>query len=179
MRGSGHITLLACGVLLAAGCRQEEITHVRVPRQVSSPAPGATARVLRWSVPAGWTELPGSGSRAATLRPPGEGPVEVSILVLPGAAGGELANVNRWREQLGLAPLDAAALAKARAVVSSPAGPVSVFDLAAPGTEARRIVGALLPAGDRTWFLKLAGPSEAVAGVHADFLRLLEEVRLE
>ena len=83
-----------------------------MPARASCPPPPRPTGqgALKWALPKGWTETPGSGMRYATLTPPGAGKVEMSVVVLPGAAGGELANVNRWRGQIGLPPLDEAAL---------------------------------------------------------------------
>jgi hypothetical protein len=59
-----------------------------------------------WTLPAGWNEQPGSGMRAATISiPAADGPLELSVLSLPwtgSAEAGVLANVNRWRRQMGL-----------------------------------------------------------------------------
>jgi len=60
----------------------------------------------RWALPPGWTEEKGSGDRRATLRLGGAPPrLELSVVKLPGLAGGVLANVNRWRGQMGYPPL--------------------------------------------------------------------------
>jgi len=46
--------------------------------------------------------------RFATFLAPGSsGLVEVAVTRLAGRGGGELANVNRWRDQMGLAPISA------------------------------------------------------------------------
>jgi hypothetical protein len=63
---------------------------------------------VRWTLPAGWKEDKGRGDRVATLT---SGDLELSVTKLGGAAGGPLANVNRWRGQLGLSPLAEAELA--------------------------------------------------------------------
>src|SRR5208282_2908095 len=72
------------------------------------------AEGLSWTLPKGWTQTLSGGIRYATLKPAGGGNLDASVVVLPGQAGGELANVNRWRGQLGLSPLDAAALPSVR-----------------------------------------------------------------
>ncbi len=62
-----------------------------------------------WEVPEGWGEQPGSGMRAATLFVPAEGKaLDLSVIALPttGAPGELLSNVNRWRGQLDLPPVD-------------------------------------------------------------------------
>lgn len=69
-----------------------------------------------WQVPAGWREEPGGPMREATLVIPSEPkPLELTIVKLP--RGGEdeadyvLKNVNRWRGQLQLPPIDKTQLA--------------------------------------------------------------------
>lgn len=58
---------------------------------------------ISWKVPKGWTQLPRTGLRFATLRIETAGePVELAV----SSAGGDLkTNVDRWRDQLGLEPL--------------------------------------------------------------------------
>ncbi|HEX3726308.1 MAG TPA: hypothetical protein VHV08_08695 [Pirellulales bacterium] len=70
----------------------------------------------QWKLPAGWQERPGSDIRYATLVLPGVGeqptakPLEVSVTRLPKGSGDDegyvLVNVNRWRSQLMLPPID-------------------------------------------------------------------------
>jgi hypothetical protein len=88
--------------------------------------------VVAWDVPEGWKEGPERMMREATLvLPEGEPPVEVAISKLT-VQGEEteylLANINRWRGQLGLEPvkeLDEAAGVK---VVELDGGKAWVFD---------------------------------------------------
>src|SRR4051812_36103019 len=106
-------SILVLGIVLG-GCRRDEITHQQVPKSQPSAAPAqmvpadiapppapAAEGALAWKLPKGWTDEAGSGMRYATIKP-ADGKVEVSVVVLPGPAGGELANVHRWRGQIGL-----------------------------------------------------------------------------
>jgi hypothetical protein len=143
------------------------------------PAMPAANNALKWTLPQGWTSTAGSGMRYATLTPPGGGKAEVSVVVLPGPAGGEMANVNRWRGQIGLPPLDEAGLAAARKVVKSKAGEVAVYDFSADGTpKARMITGLLASADGNTWFFKLMGEAEPVGKAKAGFMRFLETLHV-
>jgi hypothetical protein len=56
---------------------------------------------IRWTAPAGWQEESGGRYRFGKDDPR----LEMTVVRLAGAAGGTLANVNRWREQLGLDPV--------------------------------------------------------------------------
>lgn len=62
-----------------------------------------------WTLPEGWSQRPASGMRYATLTIDSDPPLEVSITTLGREGGGEaaylLANINRWRGQIGLADL--------------------------------------------------------------------------
>lgn len=144
------------------------------------PPPPRPANGLKWTLPKGWTEGSGGGMRFATLKPAVAGKVEVSVVVLPGPAGGELNNVNRWRGQIGLPPIDEAALDAARKTVKSKLGPVSVFDFTSDGQAKSRMVTGLITSADgNTWFLKLTGDADPVGKAKADFMKLLETLRLD
>lgn len=194
--------LISCGLaaapllLLALGCGSQEVTRARVPKAAGAPAPAPTmgmsmgtgdvpmpptptgAEALAWTLPKGWTETRPGGMRVATLVPPVSG-VDISVTALPGPAGGELANVNRWRGQIGLEPVDDAGLARLRTAVKAPAGALSVYDFTSDGATATRMVVALFTAKTgSTWFIKMTGEAKAVGQVRPDFLRLLETLRL-
>jgi hypothetical protein len=198
---------LAVGLsLLAAGCARDEVSHFHVAKgREAAPAPGpggppasapaegaappgmtgdvaappAPDQGLRWTLPKGWTAERSGGMRYATLKPGVPGRLDGSVVVLPGPAGGELPNVNRWRGQIGLPPIDDAALASSRRAVTSRAGTLSVYDFTSDGQKKSRLIAALLEAGGSTWFVKLTGDADAVAASRADFLKLLESLRLE
>jgi len=140
--------------------------------------PQGTAR-LAWKLPERWTqETGGGGMRYATLRAPVSGQVDVSVTVLPGDAGGELANVNRWRNQIGLPPVDDAELAKAREAVATGAGPFSLYDFAS-AAQGKRLVAGLGLVDGNSWFVKMTGEAAAVGQARPDFLRIVESLRRE
>ncbi len=149
-----------------------------MPSGLPAPEPPPPGAGVAWALPKGWTQERGSGMRFATIRT-AEG-LEISVVTLGGAAGGELANVNRWRGQLGLSPADEASLAKERLVVTSPAGAVGVFDLVGGGAPASRMLAGILAVPDaNTWFFKLTGDAKALEGAKAGFVHFLETLRLE
>ena len=146
-----------------------------------APPPKPTGKgALKWTLPKGWTEGGGEGMRYATLKPPVAGKVEATVVVLPGVAGGELSNVNRWRGQIGLGPLDEKALAAARKTIPSKAGTIAVFDFTSEGQVKSRMVAGLISTPDgNTWFLKLTGDAEPVAKAQLDFMRFMGSLRLD
>ena len=67
---------------------------------------------VTWTAPEGWKEEKGPEPRYATFHlGPKEKPIELSVTKLGKEAAAILPNVNRWRGQLGLAPVDEAGLA--------------------------------------------------------------------
>jgi hypothetical protein len=202
------LCLAICAALAAvAGCRRDEVTHVRVAKQPAEPSspgggmggmgmPGGGAMpasadvappptpsgagALRWSLPKGWTEEKGAGGmRYATLKAPVSGKLDVSVVVLPGPAGGELANVNRWRNQIGLPPLEEDGLGASRKVVKSKAGPISLYDFESEGTKKTRVVAGYTFADGNTWFVKMTGDADAVQTARPAFLALVESLRFD
>jgi len=183
--------------LSVCGCRDETVSHARVPKVAAVPAAVAgmtesgealpepprppAGQALAWTLPAGWSADKGQGGmRYATLKPPGAAGVELTIVVLPGSAGGELANVNRWRAQVGLAEVDDAGLAAERKAYATAAGPVGAWDLAGQGEGAARMLAAILTSADgNTWFVKLTGPTTTVAPLANDFAAIVRSLRFE
>lgn len=147
--------------------------------EVPLPPPPMQGEKLVWSLPKGWSETKGAGMRYATLQPPAKGKAEVSVIRLAGDSGGELANVNRWRGQIGLGPVSEAALSTLRTTVSSKAGPIALYDFTSEGQTKTRMVVGMLVNGASSWFLKLNGEAEAVAAAQADFATCLGTLRLE
>ncbi len=193
-------TLVAAVCILAAGCDRDEVTHFRVAKARPPALPAAVVPAaqggmtgdvpaaprpargaLRWTLPAGWTESEGGQMRFATLKPPAsaKGKIDGSVVVLPGPAGGELANVNRWRGQIGLGAIDEAALARARKVMQTKAGPLKVYDFTSDGKPASRLVAGLAEVQGNTWFVKLTGDADAVGAARDDFMKLLGSLRFD
>ena len=58
-----------------------------------------------WKKPPEWIEVSGNSMRLVSFTLGQSEQVECYVTVLPGSAGGVLANLNRWRNQMGLAAL--------------------------------------------------------------------------
>lgn len=135
---------------------------------------------LTWTAPAGWTSKPATAMRKATLLVPtaGGAAIELAVTAFPGDVGGELANVNRWRNQLGLAPLAPADLAGAVTRQSANGLNFAIVDFAnGATTNPQRTLGAIVPFNGATWFFKLAGPDASVAAQKSAFLAFLQTVK--
>lgn len=94
---------------------------------------------------------------------------ELSVSAFPGDVGGKLANVNRWRRQVGLGPISPDALDGFIAEKQISGMPAWEVDFAGPpgggpgGGTARVVVRAVEHDG-KTWFFKLAGSDAAISG---------------
>ncbi len=139
---------------------------------------------LKYSLPAGWQEKPLSTMRLASFNAPGPNgkSADVSVVSLSGMAGGDLANVNRWRDQVKLGPIDEQALAQAAEHIQANGHDYLVVDLASAAPigdppEKQRIIAAILDENERSWFIKMTGDDVAVAAqksAFTDFLRSLK-----
>lgn len=135
---------------------------------------------LKWSAPAHWETKTGSTMRKGSFLVKGEGDeaADLSITAFPGDVGGELANVNRWRNQLQLPPLDPASLAGAVTRQQSNGLSFTIVDLAgAGGASGQRMLGAIVPYDGATWFFKLTGPDAVVSREKPAFLSFLNTVQ--
>jgi hypothetical protein len=109
-----------------------------------------SGKEVKWTLPQGWKEEAGTGDRQATLRLGGPEPqLEVTVVQLQGTAGGVLANVNRWRGQLGLAALSESDLARQAVTLDLGGIQATVVDLEGPLKPATgRPMAASAPSGD-------------------------------
>jgi len=88
---------------------------------------------LKWTAPPGWTEEKGNANREATLRFGDREPkLEISVTRLQGDGGGMLANLNRWRDQIGLEKVGEAELAAQVKKIDGAAIEVFLIDLTGP-----------------------------------------------
>lgn len=131
-----------------------------------APAAAASPR-FDWRTPEGWTEKPPSSMRLADFDVPGG--VECYFTVLPGAAGGLAANVNRWRKQMGLEPTSESEIAAlpTRTLLGSAASFVDLVGtytgMGGPERAGWRMAGMVQALPRVTAFVKMVGPGQAVA----------------
>jgi hypothetical protein len=133
-----------------------------------------------WTVPAEWT-------RSSEQRPmrhatfiveDPDGQVEVSVSQFPGDVGGMLANVNRWRGQVGLGPVGEADLPSIVTPFTSPGFEGHTMRLAGEG---RTMLAASIfePSSNRTWFVKATVSPAAADRVETDLFEFARSFRAE
>lgn len=146
--------------------------------RTAAPAPGAPTAdegSLAWTAPPGWTQGPRRVMRAVTFTTDPAGTVECYVAVLGGDGGGIRSNLDRWRAQMGAAPLTAAELAGLERIDAL--GTTAVLIEVAGGFEGMSgetvddalLLGAVASLETRTVFVKLIGPRAAAAAERARF----------
>lgn len=156
------------------GAHADHTPAVAAP--AAAPAPAGDGRLV-WQAPAGWVLDPGASSmRFATFRinHPDGSKGEIAVTHFPGDVGGDLANVNRWRGQIGLGPMDEAALAPAIRELTAGPRTLKVIDFSGP--KSRCAAGWILHGGE-TWFFKFTGPDALVGAEMTNFNTFLKSIR--
>lgn len=194
----GWVWTVAVVLVLTRGCDRSEIEQHSVDKGIEQiPAVSQDKRSLsprvqgspdrtdqdvshgdRFVMPAGWTrdQTPRPMRLATLIAPDPAGPVEVAVTRFPGRVGGELANVNRWRGQLGLAPITQNELYKAITRFASPGFQGYQTRIESPA-------GVMLAAGvyeaaiDQTWFVRATVGDAAIADrIQADLFAVARSI---
>jgi len=194
------LSFSAITLLGLTSCRDSKITTYRVPKEKSpaitaAPAasannPGATMANtavttangpgLTWTAPAQWTAKPTSAMRKGSyaITDDSGATADLSITAFPGDVGGDLANVNRWRGQIQLPPLAATELASATNHLDVNGLHLTTVDFTGGSSSTpQRVLGAIIPVANATWFFKLSGPASLVGREQAAFAAFLQSIR--
>jgi hypothetical protein len=135
-----------------------------------------------WTIPADWQQLPPSEFLVAKFSIIGAdgAAAQVNVSSLAGEGGGFLANVNRWRGQLGLPQISETDLQPLTTSIDSANGKIQVVDFS--GTDSKtgksaRLVGAVVPENGQTWFYKLMGDGQIVAQQKDAFIKFIQSAK--
>ena len=134
-------------------------------------APTSNKPEIKWDVPQDWSPGPASAMRYASFAAPSDN-VDISVVTFPGDGGDDLGNINRWRQQLGLAPADG----NTSNIVPLKTNETtfSTIDIAGANT---RTVAAWTRKNGHAWFFKLTGPSNGVEKEKPNFVKFVQSVR--
>jgi hypothetical protein len=177
MRGNADLSEAQKGDFIkwvAAVCNAQSETQS--PRMAAMPPQDAGAPQIKWETPEGWTEGPPSSMRYASFSASdgNGGKIDISIVTFAGDGGSDADNVNRWRGQIGLAPIDAGAVASQVTPLKTTDITFSTTDIA--GAKARTIAAWTRRDG-RVWFFKATGPNAAVEKERPNFVKFIESIR--
>ncbi len=147
-------------------------------------APQAAPK-FKWEVPLGWKEVAATRMRAANFKIERDAALECYLTALPGMAGGVVANINRWRKQIGLEAMaqhDIVGLPKRQFL-----GRAALFvdlqgtfsGMGGAKRDGYRMLGLILERPGQTVFLKMTGPARSVEAERAHFLELAASFKEE
>lgn len=180
---------IAAAVLIAAvvgtiatpmlfGEQHDSIEVRQVPQiaqhasQPTSDTPPATNDgPLAWTLPAGWSVAPTQQMRLANFTIEGGG--TCGLFLFPGG-GDRLANVNRWRGQAGLPPIDASALEQALSSGTCAFGPFHWLPLRGEKTA---FLAAIVQTPSGQCFVKLEAPGDRLDALRDGFLAFTSSLR--
>ena len=184
-RGLGWMAI----TLALVSCDNDKIEVYKIPKEAVNAATQSgppslvppTAIPAQWSKPDGWIEQPLSEMRLASFKVDGanNASADVSVNAFPGEAGGLISNINRWRGQLQLSPLDEDQLSQIiqRTEVDNVPTFLVDFQTAENSPNPSRLLGAVLQDADRTWFVKMTGPPELLEDQRQKFLAFVKSFR--
>jgi hypothetical protein len=176
MRGNADLTEAQKGDFIkwvASVCNAQTQTG---PPQMAAAPQTTNAPQIKWETPEGWTEVPPSSMRYASFSASAENgdKIDISIVTFPGEGGSDADNVNRWRGQIGLPPLDGNEITSQITPLRTADATFSTTDIV--GAKARTIAAWTRHDG-RIWFFKVTGPNAAVEKEKPDFVKFIESVR--
>ena len=139
------------------------------------------AQSVTWTTPPGWTSVPPSEMRVASFKVAGGGgqTADVSVVPLPGMAGGDFANVNRWRGQVGLQAAPDDELQNSAENVQVGGQPAQLYDITGQnptGGHPTRILGAIQHRDGTAWFVKMTGDAALVEQQKPAFIAFLQSL---
>ena len=177
MRGNADLTEAQKGDFIkwvAAVCNAQ--TEIGLAQTAAIPPRESGLPQIKWKTPESWTEVSPSSMRYASFSASAENgdKIDISVVTFPGEGGSDPDNVNRWRGQIGLPPLDGNAVTSQIAPLRTADATFSTTDIV--GAKARTIAAWTRHDG-RVWFFKATGPSAAVEKEKPNFVKFIESVR--
>jgi hypothetical protein len=151
------------------------------------PVESSNAVPFKFDAPESWQPLPASGMRkAAFLVQDGDKRADVTVIDLLASApnvADPLENVNRWRKEILLGPVEKEQLAKLVREINVDGKTSQYFELipdpAKPAESQAKeaTIAAAVPAGRMIWFFKLRGDRDLVVAQRDTFKSFLESIR--
>jgi hypothetical protein len=176
-------------VLGLLGCEEPEVKKYEAARDKAAPD---VTRLAKYNVPKGWTRKdPSKSPVLATYQiTQGDKTAQFTITRLEGRAGGLIANIARWRGQVGFPKVDFKDVDKMMAeqkeiekdmrtlMVDGEKTPyVDLKNPDATKTDADRILGVIAERGPVTWFFKIQGPASLVEEHKATFEAFVQSLK--
>jgi hypothetical protein len=157
----------------------------------AGPLPGIevpSTDLPKFTAPPSWKSIPAQGMRKAEfIVGDGAAPAHVTIFEFPADAGpmisDPLNNINRWRGEIGLSPLQKEGLVGATQAIDvdgKPAIYAAMIPDASKPEESKAneaTLAAIVKTGDQVWFIKMRGERELIKKHEDEFKLFLESLK--
>ena len=161
---------------------QQDIQRL-APHETASPAlqtaDPRSRETPRWNAPKNWQSAPTTSSLQLArfhISHSQEGDAELTVSVLSGDGGGLLPNVNRWRRQIDLPPLESELLGDVIQPLKNFGGEKKCVLVDMTGGQSRVLV-AVVSGGEETWFYKMTGAPGAIEKEITAFTNFVRSVQ--
>ena len=181
------ITLLLVVFLLS--CEKSGIMTYKVPKQtvtVAQLSVQGSYKMLVWSVPEAWIEQDLTSFRLSSYQvsTQSNGIGDFSVVKFPGDAGGILANVNRWRGQLGLSSISVDDLASLFVRVEHPFLSITFLELhrvnkMLSSDDIESMYVGFFMYDNESYFFKLTGSKTLLQLNRESFITILKSIAYE
>ena len=179
------IILLSICCLLIVSCNNEKITRVKIPKQKIFVAKLESTSPLHWVAANHWQQqtttsefVKESYNLISTTNP--QQFAAFTISSFQGDTGGILANVNRWRNQLQLSPINDSQL---EPLISHQDINQFHFDIITitndQSSNKETILAAIQNYNNQTYFYKLRGPLSIINAEKSNFMTFLNSINNE
>ena len=174
-----NILPLFFGMALLLGCGREQTQTYEVPKEpsvspvVEAPAP-SEGKGFDARLPAGWTEVPGSGMRIVSYSIEGS---SVDFYLVSLGMGDLSPNVNLWRSQVDLPPLSPEAIEQAAETVvvgGCPARYIEIYN----DESGFGVVAAIVDRSPEFWYFTAKGPVDDLNAATSDIRTFLGSVKV-
>ena len=134
---------------------------------------------LSWEKPESWIETSGHAMRLVSFNVPfSNGIGDLSMTTFEGSSGGVEANVNRWRQQIGLEPLNGFEIKQSSVNRDGKLGKYEFFKLVNEKNPDSAILSAIFHLETSTLFVKLAVDSNGIEETENDFITFCKSIHL-
>lgn len=172
---AGVLVAAVIGVIAIPLAGGEPLDRIAVRPVLRAPAATAPApageHALAWTLPPGWTTAPTLPMRHANFAIDGGG--TCGLFIFPGG-GDRLANVNRWRGQVGLGPIDGAELDQ---LLTAGTCGFGTFHWLPVRGEQTAFLAAIVPTPHGQCFVKLEAAGERLDALRDGFLAFTASLR--
>lgn len=134
--------------------------------------------LVQWTMPQAWHQEPSNRQMIlAVFHVDQTHTLEVQVSAISGDAGGVLANVNRWRNQLDLPPITDPELGDHVEIINTQGSFGGVVDVTNPQTNKRTIATVIQGGAGMSWFVKASGDAEPVGKQKQAIITFTESFR--